>query len=164
MKIRLKPLFIGGKDSKLNLPSSFQSNRSSNSFKIGSKINTTFIFRLEDEVQECPWPLVQRYVNLWEMLLQIQSGTYLNNYFDFHVCLSVRPSVRHSVILSVWKLAPFPAVVSQNVTNKSCLVCVKSKNMHPGSPSLRNDLDVQRLDNFGKSVPIRNSKNDTNVI
>ena len=36
------------------------------------------------------------------------------------VCPSaVRPDVR--------KLAPFPAVVLQNVTNKSCLVCVMSE-------------------------------------
>ena len=39
------------------------------------------------------------------------------------VCSSVRPSVR----LCVRKLAQIPAVVSQNVTNKSCLVCVMSE-------------------------------------
>ena len=47
---------------------------------------------------------------------------YLNNYFDFHVRLSIfpfRPCVR--IITSI------PAEVSQNVTNKDCLVCVKSK-------------------------------------
>ena len=45
---------------------------------------------------------------------------HLNNYFNFHVCLSFRcPCVR--------KLAPIPAVVSENVTNKSCLVCVMSE-------------------------------------
>ena len=49
---------------------------------------------------------------------------YLNNYFDFHVGLSFRVSVRR---LCVRKLAPIPAVVSQNVTNKSCLVCVISE-------------------------------------
>ena len=48
---------------------------------------------------------------------------HLNNYFDFHVCLSIRPSV----IPSVRKLTPISAVVSQNVSNKSCLVCVKSE-------------------------------------
>ena len=56
---------------------------------------------------------------------------YLNNYFDFHVCLSIRPSVRSSVrpfvLPSAQKLTSIPASVSQNVTNKSCLVCVKSK-------------------------------------
>ena len=36
---------------------------------------------------------------------------------------SVHPSVR----LSVRKLISIPASVSQNVTDKSCLVCVKSK-------------------------------------
>ena len=35
--------------------------------------------------------------------------------------------VRVSVCLCVQKLAPFPAVRSQNVTNKSCLICVKSQ-------------------------------------
>ena len=50
----------------------------------------------------------------------------LNNYFDFHVCLSIRPFVRSSVRVCVRKLAKFPAVVWQNVTNKSCLVCVQS--------------------------------------
>ena len=44
----------------------------------------------------------------------------LNNYFDFHVCLSFRRA-------SVRKLAPFLAVVSKNVPNKSCLVCVMSE-------------------------------------
>ena len=50
----------------------------------------------------------------------------LNNYFDFHVCLSFHrcPS---AVRVSLRKLAPIPASVSQTVTNKSCLVCVKSK-------------------------------------
>ena len=52
----------------------------------------------------------------------IHSLEYLNKYFDFHVCLSFRrPSAVHPCVR---KLAPFPAVVSQNVTNKSCLVCV----------------------------------------
>ena len=55
----------------------------------------------------------------------------LNNYFDFHVCLSfrlfVRSSVRSSVRSCVQILYQFPAVISQNVTNKSCLVCVKSE-------------------------------------
>ena len=43
---------------------------------------------------------------------------------------SVRPpSVRRpSVRPCVRKKAPFPAVLSQNVTNKSCLVCVMSEN------------------------------------
>ena len=54
---------------------------------------------------------------------------YLNNYFDFHICLSIRPFVRPSVrpVPSGQKLNSIPASVSQNVTNKSCLVCVKSK-------------------------------------
>ena len=46
--------------------------------------------------------------------------------FPCHVCLSIRLSVRPFVRVSK-KLAPFPAVAWQNVTNKSCLVCVKSE-------------------------------------
>ena len=33
----------------------------------------------------------------------------------------------------LFKIAPIPSIVSQNVTNKSCLVCVK--NVHSGSHS-----------------------------
>ena len=50
---------------------------------------------------------------------------YLNNYFKFHICLSFchrRPCVPLSQ-----KLTPVPAVRSQNVTNKNCLVCVMSE-------------------------------------
>ena len=55
---------------------------------------------------------------------QESSGTYLNNYFDFHVCLSFRrPSVRPSVR----KITQVTAVITQNVTNKSCLLCVMSE-------------------------------------
>ena len=53
---------------------------------------------------------------------------HLNNYFNFHVCLSFRASVRPSVR----KLTSIPASVSQNVTNKSCLVCFESENFHFG--------------------------------
>ena len=56
--------------------------------------------------------------------MSLQNMSHLNNYFDFHVCLSFhRPSVR----LCVRKLTSIPAVVQQNVTNKSCLVCVMSE-------------------------------------
>ena len=44
---------------------------------------------------------------------------YLNNYFRLHVCLSFRTSHFH--------FFRFPAVVSKNVTNKSCLACVKNE-------------------------------------
>ena len=40
------------------------------------------------------------------------------------VCPSVRPSVRKSIKLPFF---PIPAVVSQNVTNESCLAYVKSE-------------------------------------
>ena len=49
----------------------------------------------------------------------------LNNYFNFHVCLSIRPSVPS--VPSVRKLTSIPTRVSQNIPNKSCLVCVKSE-------------------------------------
>ena len=39
--------------------------------------------------------------------------------------LSVHLSAYFSVCPCVWKLAQIPEVISQNVTNKSCLVCVK---------------------------------------
>ena len=59
----------------------------------------------------------------------MQKGLFLsdlNNYFDFHVCLSI--SLPSSVRLPcVRNLTPLPAVLSQNVTNKSFLVCVKSE-------------------------------------
>ena len=58
----------------------------------------------------------------------------LNKYFDFHVCLSFRPPSA-AVCACVRKLALIPAVVQQNITNKSCLVCVMSENIHFGSPS-----------------------------
>ena len=48
----------------------------------------------------------------------------LNNYFDIHVCLSFRRRLRRRA--SVRKLIPISAVGSQNITNKSCLVCVMS--------------------------------------
>ena len=48
----------------------------------------------------------------------------LNNYFDFHVCLSIRLWFRGSVRLNLTSIS---ASLSQNVTNKSCLVCVKSE-------------------------------------
>ena len=48
----------------------------------------------------------------------------LFNYFNLHVCLSFQPSV----IISI------PAIGLQNATNKTCLVCVKSENMHSWSP------------------------------
>ena len=60
--------------------------------------------------------------------LRVPSGGFcllilLNNYFRLNVCLSCRTSVRTSHFHFFW----FPAVVSQNVTYKSCLACVKSK-------------------------------------
>ena len=51
----------------------------------------------------------------------------LNNYFRLHVCLSFRTYVRTYVRPSHFHFFQFPAVVSQNVTNKSCLACVKNE-------------------------------------
>ena len=55
---------------------------------------------------------------------------YLNNYFNFHVCLSIRVSsvFRLPSVPCFQKLDPIPAVVSQNVINKRCLICIKRKN------------------------------------
>ena len=65
---------------------------------------------------------------------------YLNNYFDFHVCLSFRRlpfAVRRPCVR---KLISIPAVVQQNVTNKSCLVCVISEK-YASWVTLRPQLD-----------------------
>ena len=64
----------------------------------------------------------------------------LNNYFDFHVRLSFRPSVRppssvfrppSSVLRPSEFFFSISASVSQNVNYKSCLVCVKSEKYAP---------------------------------
>ena len=48
-------------------------------------------------------------------------------YITFSTSMSVCPSVRLCILMSVCvcvhQLAPFPAIASQNVTNKICLVC-----------------------------------------
>ena len=59
---------------------------------------------------------------------------YLNNYFDFHVCLSIRQSVPSSVCLCVRKIAQFPAVVSQNVTKKDAWYVLGVTLGHPHTP------------------------------
>ena len=55
---------------------------------------------------------------------------YLNNYFNFHICLPVLlpPSE------CVQKLTTIPAGVPQNFTDKSCLVCFEGKDYLFGSP------------------------------
>ena len=45
---------------------------------------------------------------------------YLNNYFNLHVC----PSFRVCVCASVRRLALIPAGESQDVTTKSCYICL----------------------------------------
>ena len=52
------------------------------------------------------------------------STLYLHNYFNLHVCPSFRRCRRRR--RPTFKF-PIPAVVLQSVTNKSCLICVKSK-------------------------------------
>ena len=75
----------------------------------------------------------------------------LNNYFNFHVRLSFRPSVLRPP--SVRKLASIPAVVQQIVTNKRCLVCAMSEKyafwvtLRPKSdPCRRGEAEVRILD------------------
>ena len=67
----------------------------------------------------------------------------LNNYFNFHVCLSFRPLSVHRPP-SVRKLTLIPADVSQNVTNKSCLVCYESEKdtlcVIPGPPGVHGKI------------------------
>ena len=46
----------------------------------------------------------------------------LHNYFNLHVCPSFRRRRRRPTFVF-----PIPAVVLQSVTDKSCLICVKSK-------------------------------------
>ena len=52
----------------------------------------------------------------------------LKHYFQRHVCLSIRPSVR----VCVRRLAPIPAGESQDVTNKSCSICLRDDPWGPG--------------------------------
>ena len=59
----------------------------------------------------------------WALIFLSFWSSHLNNYFNFHICLSFRPSI----CASVHKLVPILAVVSLTVTNKSCLVCVMSE-------------------------------------
>ena len=79
---------------------------------------------------------------------------HLNNYFDFHVCLSFRLLLRPSVRASVRTPAPIPAVVSENVTNKSCLICVMSEKyafwvtLRPQSDRCRQGEAEVRILNF----------------
>ena len=53
----------------------------------------------------------------------IQEGLIFNlkYYFQRHVCVSIRSFVRSSV----QRLAPIPAGESQDVTNKSCSICLR---------------------------------------
>ena len=52
---------------------------------------------------------------------------YLHNYFDIHICLSLRrPSASAASSRPTFEF-PIPAGVWQSVTKKSWLVCVKSE-------------------------------------
>ena len=53
-----------------------------------------------------------------------QDPDNLNNYFNFHVCLSFHGPSSLFCLPWLWKLDPIPAVVTQNITNISCLVWV----------------------------------------
>ena len=52
---------------------------------------------------------------------------YLNNFFNLFICLSILLGVPGSVHPFVIPLALIPALVSQNITNESLLVCVMSE-------------------------------------
>ena len=68
------------------------------------------------------------YIYYLKIVIKYYHKTNLNNYFRLQVCLSFRTYVRlyicPYVTLSFFRI---PAVVSQNVTNESCLACVKSE-------------------------------------
>ena len=53
----------------------------------------------------------------------LKNDKHLHNYFNLHVCPSIwwRPRWRPTFDF------PIAAVVSQSVTNKSCLICVESE-------------------------------------
>ena len=76
----------------------------------------------------------------------------LNNYFNFHVCLSFRPSL--CPCMCVRKLTPVSAVRSQNVTNRSLLMSVKSEKyafwvtLRPQSDCCRQGEAKVRILNF----------------
>ena len=55
------------------------------------------------------------------------SFLHLHNYFNLHVCPSFRRHVTSRHVTSHFHFFRFPAVVSQNVTNKSCLACVENE-------------------------------------
>ena len=70
------------------------------------------------------WKSGKQCNNVGILILIYTFSRNLYNYFRLHVCLSFRTSVRPYVTLSFFQ---FPAVVSQNVTNKTCLACVENE-------------------------------------
>ena len=74
---------------------------------------------------------------------QPTNSCHLNNFFNFHVRLSMVPFVQFRPC--VRKLTSIPASVLQNVTNKSCLVYVKSK-IYASWVTLRPQWDCCCLD------------------
>ena len=68
--------------------------------------------------------------NIIDKLVLHIDFSYLHNYSNLHICPSIgRISRRQGVKASSCPTTQFliPAVVSQYVTNKSCLVCVQSE-------------------------------------
>ena len=59
-----------------------------------------------------------------EIFMQNLAALHLHNYFVVHVCLSMRHKCwQHPVSVPI----SIPLDASQNVSNKSCLVCVKNE-------------------------------------
>ena len=90
---------------------------------------TKKLIQSEIQVLRHPWlisgsPFQCRTGNGKVFLLDNRIFFHLNNYFNFHVCLSIRPSVHSFVCSCVRKLASIPTLLSQNVMNKRRLVCV----------------------------------------
>ena len=67
-----------------------------------------------------------------QLTYQELQAVYLKYYFQRHVCVSIRPLVSPLVSTCVRRLAPIPAGESQDVTNKSCSICLMGDPWGPG--------------------------------
>ena len=105
---------------------------------------------------------IEKRIFWWQLL------SHLNNYFDFHVWLSICRSVRLVLVpvLSVQTLTSIPASVSQNVNDKSCLVSVKSEKyaswftLRPQWDRLRRGEAEVRILDFKTTWSVSEGKSD----
>ena len=75
-----------------------------------------FIFAIKSQSQDFSYLCMRRH--------SAMHYSNLKYYFQRHVCLSIHACVRPSVRASVRRLTPIPAGESQDVTNKSCSICL----------------------------------------